>query len=114
MKKKNKIYISNITALNYRLSIYKSCKNIYLQLINDDTKKTYIGLSSIPIINQNKKKFLTLKNLKISFLIGFYFSYLCSKKFFLQKMKKISLNKSFIGRIKYLIQGLQINSALTD
>ncbi len=111
MKKKNKSYISSISALNNRLSIYKSCKNIYLQLINDDTKKTYIGLSSMSMLKQ--KKNLTFKNLKISFLIGFYFTYICSKKFCLQKIKKISLNKSFAGRIKYIIQGIRINSSLS-
>jgi ribosomal protein L18 len=113
MKKKIKIYKPETANLGYRLSIYRSCKNIYLQLINDEIKKTYIGLSSILLSAERKKKFLFFRNLKSSFLIGFFFSYICEKKKNLKKIQKITLNKSFIGRVKYLLQGFRVNNLLS-
>jgi ribosomal protein L18 len=110
MKKKVKVYKSETINLGYRLSIHRSCKNIYLQLINDQNKKTSIGLSSILLSVPRKKKILFFRNLKNSFLIGFYFSYICEKKFFLKKIQKITFNRSFLGRVKYLLQGFRVNS----
>ena len=85
-----------------RLSVYRSNKNIYAQIINDDTSNTLIAYSTLD--HSFKSQFSTGKTCKAAWYIG-------------EKLAKLSLKKNitkiifdrrsylYHGRIKALAEG---------
>lgn len=91
------------TLLKPRLSIFKSNKHIYVQLIDDINANTIISSSTL-----DKELFLKKKSIKTSFLIGNNIA-LKSK---LKNITNILFDRrhnKYIGSIKSLITGARIS-----
>lgn len=108
--KKKSYFIKN--TVNFRLSIFRSHKHIYSQLINDYEGRTLIACSTIQSCIKDQK--IKLNNLKASFVVGFYLAHTFRLKnlAILQKIKTIHFNKIYHGRIKYLIEGIRVNGLI--
>ncbi|WP_185877715.1 50S ribosomal protein L18 [Blattabacterium cuenoti] len=99
MKKK---YKKNILKSKYRLSIFRSNKEIYAQIIDDSCGKTLISHSSLILKNDSKKKNKTEQSYEVGKLLGVKSKKLKINKFFFDKK-----NYLYHGRIKALIDGLR-------
>lgn len=100
-KKKRYYKFNNKNLKKNRLSIFKSNKNIYVQVINDLEQKTIVSYSSL---NKNFK--LKKKSTKI---IAFYIGQELYKKILIENFNKIFFDKKkkYHGRIKALICGFR-------
>ena len=81
-----------------RMSVYKSLKQIYVQLIDDSTGKTLVSASSNEIKDKKSKK------TDISFEVG----QLAAKKAQEKKIKKVIFDKGsskYHGRVKAVAEG---------
>ncbi|OGD85464.1 50S ribosomal protein L18 [Candidatus Curtissbacteria bacterium RBG_13_35_7] len=87
-----------------RLSIFRSNKNIFAQLIDDENAKTLISASTFKIAKSKKEADKgTIKNMQ-AFLVGQNLANLAIKK----KIKKVVFDRSgykYHGRVKSLAQG---------
>ena len=86
------------TAKIPRMSVYKSLKQIYVQLIDDSTGKTIVSVSSKEIKDQKGKK------ADIAFEVG----QLAAKKAQEKKIKKVIFDKGsskYHGRVKAVADG---------
>ncbi|MGI9535228.1 MAG: 50S ribosomal protein L18 [Thermodesulfobacteriota bacterium] len=103
---RKKIYGTNDIP---RVSVYKSTKNIYAQVIDDDNKQTILNISSLsPAVVKkfkNVDKEMT-KKVGVSKLVGTQLSELVKEK----GIKKVRFDRggySYHGRIKALADGLR-------
>ncbi|MBC8313697.1 MAG: 50S ribosomal protein L18 [Candidatus Cloacimonetes bacterium] len=86
-----------------RLSVYRSLKHIYAQVINDTDGKTLVSTSTLQpeFISKKEKK---IKKTKEAFLVGEILAKKCLKK----KIDKICFDRNgfkYHGRIKALADG---------
>ncbi|WGH27151.1 MAG: 50S ribosomal protein L18 [Candidatus Shikimatogenerans bostrichidophilus] len=88
--KKNKI---NGTKYKPRISIFRSNKEIYVQIIDDINKNTILSYSSLEEKKKNNKK---LTKIQISKIIGEKIAY---------KMLKKNIYKAFFDRKFYIYHG---------
>ncbi|WGH26121.1 MAG: 50S ribosomal protein L18 [Candidatus Shikimatogenerans bostrichidophilus] len=94
---------------NPRISIFRSNKEIYIQIIDDINSKTILSYSSLEYKKKKKNKKLT--KIEMSKIVG---------KIISKKMKKKKIKKAFFyrkkyiyhGRIKYLIEEIRKNGIL--
>ncbi len=89
------------TAETPRLSVFRSNKEIYVQIINDQTRKTIIAASSRDKEVVSKK---LVKKVEIASLVGKRIGLLASKA----GIKKIRFDRSgylYHGRVKALADG---------
>ena len=80
--------LKKINTDRYRLSVYKSSKNISAQIIDDKNNKTLVSASSLKEKNANKKK------TDLSVLVA----EMLTKKAMEKKIKKVYFDR---GRYKY-------------
>lgn len=88
------------TAERPRLSVYRSLKNIYVQLIDDDAGKTLVAVSTLTEEFRNKEK-QTAVSIETARKIGKRVSEVAKEK----KITKVVFDKSgykYHGRIKAL------------
>lgn len=91
-----------------RLSVFKSNKHVYAQIIDDIEQKTLVSCSTVEKVIKNS--IALLNNRKASFLVGNYIG----RKALRNGIFKIQfdrVNKKYIGRIQALIEGIR-NSGL--
>lgn len=94
-----------------RISVFRSNKHIYVQLIDDIAKKTLLSVSDFDLVEKKKAdKFVkvvkndNLKKVDVSFLIGEELA----KKALKMKLEKAVFDKSgyrYHGRVKAVAEG---------
>ena len=88
------------TSLKPRLSVFRSNRYTYVQLIDDENSKTLVGVSSNDLKNQNKK----LKKIEQAEEIG----KLAAQKALEKGIKKVIFSRreyKYHGRIKAVAEG---------
>ncbi|MBN2017690.1 MAG: 50S ribosomal protein L18 [Candidatus Cloacimonetes bacterium] len=106
LRNRRKVAIRNKitgTADRPRITVYKSLKNIYAQLIDDDKGITICAASSLsPEFKEQVKA--EMKPVEKAALIGEIFAKKCLEK----KIKKVSFDRNgfkYHGRVKALAEG---------
>jgi len=101
---RNRKKLKNVSSTRYRISVFKSLKNISAQIIDDKEKKTLISASSIEKeIKSNKKK-----KMETSALLG----EILAKRAIEKKITKVYFDRGaykFHGRIKTFADSLRKN-----
>ena len=91
------------TATCPRVSVFRSCKHIYAQAIDDEKRKTIASYSTLNLKeSETKDKTKT----EVAFLVGIRLSDILVKK----KIKKAVFDRNiyaYIGRVKKLAEGLR-------
>jgi large subunit ribosomal protein L18 len=103
-KLRNRKKLKNVSVNRYRISVFKSLKNISAQIIDDKLKKTLVSASSIEKEIKSSKK--TKKD--SSLLIG----ELLAKRALEKKIDKVYFDRGsykYHGRIKILADSLRKN-----
>ena len=113
MKKKKKLYVQQRkrilrkiigTSEKPRLSVFRSHKHIYAQLINDQLNKTVVSCSTlIPEIKTQIKNFTPLKS-------SFYVGKALAKKALEKKIITVIFDRGkrpYRGRIQSLAEGVR-------
>lgn len=88
-----------------RLSVFRSNKNFYAQLIDDTSGDILVSYSSL---NMDSSKVKDIKGVEISKLIGVEFAKICNEK----KIQKIVFDKGpylFSGRVKNFADSCKSN-----
>ena len=98
--------IKSVNKDRYRLSVYKSSKNIYAQIIDDQSKKTLVAASSLEknIFNKMDK----IDKSKISTIVGEILAKRANEK----KINKVFFDRGrykYHGRVKLLAETLRKN-----
>ena len=113
MKKLNKIIkrqlrnrkkLKKVSTNRYRISVFKSLKNISAQIIDDKEKKTLVSASSIEKELKAKKK----KKIESSTLLG----EILAKRAIEKKISKVYFDRGsykYHGRIKIFAEALRKN-----
>ena len=113
MKKLNKIIkrqlrnrkkLKKVSINRYRISVFKSLKNISAQIIDDKEKKTLVSASSIEKELKAKKK----KKIESSTLLG----EILAKRAIEKKISKVYFDRGsykYHGRIKIFAEALRKN-----
>ena len=94
--------LKKVNTKRFRLSIYRSSRNISAQIIDDENSKTLVSASSVKEKNVNKKK----SDLSI------YIAELLAKKALEKKITKVYFDKGgykYHGRIKVFAETLRKN-----
>jgi large subunit ribosomal protein L18 len=103
-KLRNRKKIKKVSTNRYRVSIYKSLKNISAQIIDDKVKKTLVSASSIEKeIKKNKKN-----KIDTSSLLG----EILAKRAIGKKINKVYFDRGsnkYHGRIKVFADSLRKN-----
>ena len=103
-KIRNRKKLKTVSTNRYRISVFKSLKNISAQIIDDKEKKTLVSVSSIEKeIKANKKK-----KIETSALIG----EILAKKAVDKKITKVFFDRGaykYHGRIKVFADSLRKN-----
>lgn len=95
------------TAVKPRLSVFRSNKHIFLQLIDDDKGKTIVSASNLPIKGdgpKTAKKTVKLRKVESAFNVGKKLAELAEKK----KIKNTVFDRGgyvYRGRIKAAAEG---------
>jgi len=101
---RNRKKLKSVSANRYRISVFKSLKNISAQIIDDKIKKTLVSVSSIEKeIKANKKK-----KIETSALIGEILAKRAAEK----KITKVYFDRGpykYHGRIKMFADSLRKN-----
>ena len=101
---RNRKKLKNVSTNRYRISVFKSLKNISAQIIDDKEKKTLVSVSSIEKeIKANKKK-----KSETSTLIG----EILAKRAVEKKITKVYFDRGsykYHGRIKMFADSLRKN-----
>jgi large subunit ribosomal protein L18 len=101
---KNRKKLKNVSVNRYRISVFKSLKNISAQIIDDKEKKTLVSASSIEKeIKANKKK-----KSETSTLLGEILAKRAAEK----KITKVYFDRGpykYHGRIKLFADALRKN-----
>ncbi len=87
-----------------RLSVFRSSKNIYAQIINDENGKTLVSAKNSDIKEKNKES----NNLKNKELSAYQVGELIAQKALDLKIKKVVFDKGgykYHGRVKALAEG---------
>ena len=101
---RNRKKLKNVSSNRFRISVFKSLKNISAQIIDDKEKKTLVSVSSIEKEIKNKKN----KKSEISVLIGEILAKRASEK----KITKVYFDRGsykYHGRIKMFADTLRKN-----
>jgi len=91
------------TASRPRLSVFRSNKHLYLQLIDDEKGRTIVSTSDIALKTGRKSKIKMTKT-KLAFEIGKNLAELATKK----KIKKVVFDRggyAYHGRVKAAAEG---------
>ena len=103
-KIRNRKKLKTVSTNRYRISVFKSLKNISAQIIDDKEKKTLVSVSSIEKeIKANKKK-----KIETSALIG----EILAKRAVDKKITKVFFDRGaykYHGRIKVFADSLRKN-----
>ena len=103
-KLRNRKKLKSVSTNRYRISVFKSLKNISAQIIDDREKKTLVSVSSIEKeIKANKKK-----KSETSTLLGEILAKRASEK----KITKVYFDRGsykYHGRIKMFAEALRKN-----
>ncbi|RJQ38723.1 50S ribosomal protein L18 [Candidatus Microgenomates bacterium] len=98
-KRKSRIRAKTIgTNERPRLTVFRSAKHIYAQIVDDQNNKTILGVSEKHLDSQKEKKEDKAKKLGL----------LLAKKSIDKKIKKVVFDKgsyAYHGRVKSLAQG---------
>ena len=101
---RNRKKLKNVSTNRYRISVFKSLKNISAQIIDDKEKKTLVSVSSIEKeIKANKKK-----KSEVSVLIG----EILAKRAVEKKITNVYFDRGsykYHGRIKMFADSLRKN-----
>jgi len=101
---RNRKKLKSVAVNRYRVSVFKSLKNISAQIIDDKAKKTLVSVSSIEKeIKANKKK-----KIETSALIGEILAKRAAEK----KITKVYFDRGaykYHGRIKTFAESLRKN-----
>ena len=101
---RNRRKLKNVSYERFRISVFKSLKNISAQIIDDKQKKTQVSVSSIEKdIKANKKK-----KIEVSALLGEILAKRASEK----KITKVYFDRGaykYHGRIKTFADSLRKN-----
>ena len=101
---RNRKKLKNVSTNRYRISVFKSLKNISAQIIDDKEKKTLVSVSSIEKdIKSNKKK-----KSETSTLLG----EILAKRAVEKKITKVYFDRGaykYHGRIKMFAESLRKN-----
>ena len=101
---RNRKKLKSVSSDRYRISVFKSLKNISAQIIDDKAKKTLVSVSSIEKdIKANKKK-----KIETSALIGEILAKRAAEK----KITKVYFDRGsykYHGRIKIFADSLRKN-----
>ena len=101
---RNRKKLKSVAVNRYRISVFKSLKNISAQIIDDKEKKTLVSASSIEKkIKANKKK-----KIETSVLLG----EILAKRAIEKKIKKVYFDRGknrYHGRIKAFADSLRKN-----
>ena len=99
---RNRKKLKNVSTNRYRISVFKSLKNISAQIIDDKEKKTLVSVSSIEKdIKSNKKK-----KSETSILLG----EILAKRAVEKKITKVYFDRGsykYHGRIKIFADSLR-------
>lgn len=82
------------TGLKPRLVLYRSLKNLYVQVIDDTNNKTLFSMSTLD--KEIKQKFASAGNVKAAEIFG---------QLFAQRAKDKGINKIIFDRAGYLYHG---------
>ena len=101
---RNRKKLKSVAVNRYRISVFKSLKNISAQIIDDKAQKTLVSVSSIEKeIRANKKK-----KIETSILIG----EILAKRAAVKKITKVYFDRGpykYHGRIKMFADSLRKN-----
>ena len=101
---RNRKKLKSVAVNRYRISVFKSLKNISAQIIDDKAQKTLVSVSSIEKeIRSNKKK-----KIETSILIG----EILAKRAAVKKITKVYFDRGpykYHGRIKMFADSLRKN-----
>lgn len=92
------------TSTRPRLSIFRSHKHIYTQLVDDLTSHTVVSSSTL----ESRTKYYATKNIKCT--LSFYVGEVLAQRSLIQNINKIIFDKKnlrYHGRIKSLIEGIK-------
>lgn len=107
MKLFNKKFFIKNTLIRFRLSVYRSNKNIYAQIIDDSNSKTLISCSTL---DKNITNILNKKNnCEVAWLIGRILAERCLQK----NINNIIFDKGlyiYHGRIRALAEGARVGN----
>jgi len=99
---RNRKKLKSVSTSRYRISVFKSLKNISAQIIDDKEKKTLISVSSIEKEIKADKK----KKRNVSTLIG----EILAKRAIEKKITKVYFDRGsykYHGRIKMLAESIR-------
>ena len=101
---RNRKKLKNVSTNRYRISVFKSLKNISAQIIDDKEKKTLVSASSIEKELKASKK----KKIESSTLLG----EILAKRAIEKKINKVYFDRGsykYHGRIKTFAESLRKN-----
>jgi len=101
---RNRKKLKNVAVNRYRISVFKSLKNISAQIIDDEMKKTLVSASSIEKEMKSDKK----KKIEKSTLLGEILAKRAAEK----KITKVYFDRGpykYHGRIKVFAESLRKN-----
>lgn len=94
------------TTICPRLSVFRSNKHIYVQLIDDERDQTLVAVSDLEF--KNKKEKMPLSGIKKKSEIAYQIGQLIAKKALEKKIKKVIFDRDgykYHGRIKAVAEG---------
>ena len=94
--------LKKVNTERYRLSIHRSSKNIFAQIIDDKNSKTLVSASSLKEKNENKKK------MDVSVIVAG----ILAKKALEKKITKVYFDRGsykYHGRVKIFAETLKKN-----
>ena len=94
--------LKKVNTERYRLSIHRSSKNIFAQIIDDKNSKTLVSASSLKEKNENKKK------MDVSVIVAG----VLAKKALEKKITKVYFDRGsykYHGRVKIFAETLKKN-----
>lgn len=92
------------TSTRPRLSIFRSHKHIYTQLVDDLTHNTVVSSSTL----ESSTKYYA--KVYLNYNLSFYVGEILAKKSLIKNIKTIIFDKKnlrYHGRIKYLVEGIK-------
>jgi len=101
---RNRKKLKNVAVNRYRISVFKSLKNISAQIIDDEMKKTLVSASSI----EKEMKSIKKKKIEKSTLLGEILAKRAAEK----KITKVYFDRGpykYHGRIKVFAESLRKN-----
>ena len=102
--KRNRKKLKSVNGSKFRITVYKSLKNISAQIINDNLRKTVVSASS----TEKELKKTKLKKIEVSNILG----EILAKRAIEKKIDNVYFDRGgykYHGRVKALAESLRKN-----